>query len=63
MTKRKIWAIKRNWLIKRLLGALSVFSDENIKLMSEYLPQNTIYETTGNLKYIIEVMRSSKYKE
>ena len=65
-TKRQKWAMKRNWLIKRLKGAQSIFSYDNQKFMKELSPvinHRFIDNTESYLHFLIKEISKSKYKE
>ena len=65
-SKRKIWASKRNWLIKRVRGALSVFSIENRKFMRELMNEEDyglINRVATGIAIIDEKISKSKWKE
>ena len=42
-TEKQAWARKRNWLIRRLLGAKSIFSHANVVFLEDTLKENAFY--------------------
>ena len=66
ISERQFWAMKRNWLLFRLRGMLSVFSYANKELISQLVkPKDAdrLYMIESNLKYLIKEIGKSKYKE
>jgi len=65
-SKRKLWAMKRNWLIKRLRGAHSIFSGEGMEFIRTLIPKeewvllNTLNSGIGRL---VNKVSESKWKE
>jgi hypothetical protein len=67
-TKRKLWAMKRNWLIRRLKGASSIFSVDTNKLIHSLAPDENethllICGIVIALKKLTYRISDSKYKE
>ena len=65
-TKRKLWAIRRNWLIKRVRGALSVFSTKDREFMRELMNEEDyglINRVATGIAIIDEKISQSKWKE
>lgn len=63
-TKRQIWAMKRNWLIRRLKGALSIFSYDNKELINNLIgieKGERLYMIESDIKYLIKEIGKSKY--
>lgn len=44
MTEKQIWARKRNWLIRRLMGAKSIFAWDNIVFMEKSIGREKVRE-------------------
>ena len=66
MTNRQLWAMKRNWLIRRLMGAESIFSDENVAMLSNCLSsedRKRISNVRNDLSFLQRTLSKSKYKE
>ena len=66
MTKRQIWAMKRNWLLLRLRGARSVFSYSSRELIHSLIPSEdwrNIGNVDNGLRELIDKISESKYKE
>lgn len=67
MTPRQAWARKRNWLIRRLMGAKSIFSWDNIIFMDNTIQKEDdeyiYYECEDAIDKLLTVMRESTYKE
>jgi hypothetical protein len=65
-SKRKTWAIKRNWMIKRVRGASSVFSLANRDFMKDLLDgedDGLITRIATGLLMLDEKISKSKWKE
>jgi len=65
-SKRKAWAIRRNWLIKRVRGALSVFSTKDREFMRELMNEEDyglINRVATGIAIIDEKISQSKWKE
>jgi len=65
-TKRQLWAQKRNWLLMRLRGSLSVFSGYNQEFISKLIDidkSQRLYMVESDIKYLIKEISKSKYKE
>lgn len=65
MTARQLWALKRNFMIFRLRGALSLFSDEDIEILREYLPKDeapTLYGARDSVEHILNRLIESKWQ-
>jgi hypothetical protein len=67
-SKRKLWAMQRNWLIKRLLGAISIFSDSTNLFIHTLLPDEAeehflIAKIRYDLRRLVNKIQESKYKE
>jgi hypothetical protein len=60
-TEKQIRARKRNWLIRRLMGARSIFSHENTALMEDATNMNQapIYKCKDALDELIKIMRKT----
>ena len=60
-TEKQIWARKRNWLIRRLLGAKSIFTYDNSVFMEDTLKENgrAVQECEDAIKDLLEVLRKS----
>ena len=60
-TEKQIWARKRNWLIRRLLGAKSIFTYDNIVFMEDTLKENAgyIHDCEATIADLLEVLRKS----
>uniref|UniRef100_A0A6M3IJE6 Uncharacterized protein n=1 Tax=viral metagenome TaxID=1070528 RepID=A0A6M3IJE6_9ZZZZ len=66
MTPRQQWAMERNWLIRRLKGALSIFSASNKELIESLVSlkdAQRLYMIESDIKYLIKEISKSKYKE
>ena len=66
MTPRQQWAMRRNWLLKRLKGAKSIFSIDNCLFMNKLLPldkQPLIDSAEIVIDALIRRISESKYKE
>jgi hypothetical protein len=58
--------MKRNWLIRRLMGAESIFSDENVAMLSNCLSsedRKRISNVRNDLSFLQRTLSKSKYKE
>lgn len=65
-SKRKLWALKRNWLILRVRGAMSVFSIKNREFMRELMNEEDyglINRVATGIAIIDEKISKSKWKE
>ena len=65
MTKRQRWATKRNWLIRRLKGAQSMFSYDSCQFMYSLLPKDQHRLVTSSdifITLLIKEISKSKYK-
>ncbi len=60
-TEKQIWARKRNWLIRRLLGAKSIFAYDNIVFMEDTIKENAgyIYDCEATIADLLEALRKS----
>lgn len=64
MTEKQIWARKRNWLIRRLMEAKSIFTYENRQFMQDIEKDDDyVYECEDAIDRLLIVMRESIYKE
>lgn len=66
MTKRQLWALRRNWMIRRVRGALSVFSGSNIESIKELMDEqdySLINRVATGIAIIDEKISQSKWKE
>ena len=65
MTEKQIWARKRNWLIRRLEGARSIFSYDNVEFIEDTIKENAscIQECEEAIDELLHFMRKSIYKE
>ncbi len=63
-TEKQIWARKRNWLIRRLLGAKSIFSHDNVVFMEDSIKENSYFidECEDAINELLLVLRKSSYK-
>ncbi len=65
-SKRKLWAMKRNWLIRRFKGAHTLFSDYEQEHMRTLLNEEDwplINKLNTALGFMINKLSQSKYKE
>lgn len=65
MTEKQAWARKRNWLIRRLKGAKSIFTFENTAFMDNAIRRKNaedVYICERGIDNLIEVMKNSTYK-
>lgn len=65
-SKRKLWALKRNWLILRVRGAMSVFSIKNREFMRDLMNEEDyglINRVATGIAIIDEKISKSKWKE
>ncbi len=65
-TQRKIWAMKRNWLIRRLRGAKSIFSGDNIETLYNSLEREDwkgVSRVMSDLNFLVRKLSESKWKE
>ena len=63
MTKKQLWACRRNWLILRLKGALSIFSLNNEEFMYSLTEDySAIGDTRTALSKLISSMQESKWE-
>ena len=60
-TEKQIWARKRNWLIRRLMGAKSIFTFDNVEFMDELVKENSflIAECEEAIDDLLKVLRKS----
>lgn len=64
MTERQVWARKRNWLIRRLMGAKSIFTFENTTFMDNAIRKKDaeyVHLCECAIGDLIEVMKESTY--
>ena len=63
-TEKQIWARKRNWLIRRLLGAKSIFSLDNIVFMSKSMKNDedvdSIHDCEDAVDDLLAALRDTK---
>ena len=65
-SKRQEWAIRRNWLIRRLRGAYSIFGIDNCDFMYEILSEDEhylVHSINDYLRSLITSISKTKYKE
>lgn len=67
-SKRKLWTMKRNWLIRRLLGAISIFSPETNLFIHSLIPDEAeehvlISKIVRDLRKLTNKILESKYEE
>jgi hypothetical protein len=63
MTEKQVWARRRNWLILRLEGASSIFSDDNSFFLENTLKENSfcIDECEDAIDELLFYLRKSCY--
>lgn len=64
MTKRQLWAKKRNWMLFRLRGMGTVFTGYNREFVSSLVPEKDLYlidQLNNNIIKLIKIISDSKY--
>ncbi len=61
LTEKQAWARRRNWLIRRLMGAKSIFTFDNVEFMDELTKENSFFimECEEAIDELLNVLRKS----
>lgn len=66
MSERSHWAKRRNWLLRRLKGAQSIFSQADTEFLYVNIEKENckvIVDTINNLNKLVVLLSQSKWKE
>ncbi|MDD3022154.1 MAG: hypothetical protein PHX61_14420 [Alphaproteobacteria bacterium] len=65
MTARQLWALKRNWVIFRLRGILTLFASQSMEFLCDLLPDEdkpVAIDVRNSLKHILFKVQESKWQ-